>query len=196
METSLLLRALESSPAVKRLSADLPPPGTRRELGGAIGSLGSAAIAALHRAHPRKTFVTICESPHDALSLQNDLEALLDNIEQIFYYPQEETLPYEDSRPHFAIGGQRVEAVEAILSGRARVIVTSSRSLQERVPIPVHLTELRSTYKVGDQLPFGNLSKALEKRGFERVSLVEQVGHFAVRGGILDVFSVSAGDPV
>ncbi len=196
VETSLLLRALESSPAIKDLSANMPPPGARQELGGAIGSLGSAAIAALHRAHPRKTFVTICESPHDALSLQNDLEALLDNIEQIFYYPQEETLPYEDSRPHFAIGGQRVEAVEAILSGRARVIVTSSRSLQERVPIPVHLTELRSTYKVGDQLPFGNLSKALEKRGFERVSLVEQVGHFAVRGGILDVFSVSAGDPV
>ena len=67
---------------------------------------------------------------------------------------------------------------------------------QERVPIPSHLAELRATYRVGDELPFTDLPHALEERGFERVPLVEEVGHFAVRGGILDVFSVSAGDPV
>lgn len=196
METNLLLKALQSSPAIESLNGHIPPPGASQELGGVIGSLGSATIAALHRAHPGRIFVSVCESPRDALSFENDLETLLGDAAHTFYYPQKEALPYEDSQTHFAIGGQRVEAVEAILSGSARVIVTSSRALQERVPIPSHLTKLRATYRIGDKVPFGDLCQVLVERGFERVSLVEQVGHFAVRGGILDVFSVSAGDPV
>ena len=36
----------------------------------------------------------------------------------------------------------------------------------------------------------------LERRGFDRVPLVEGVGQYAVRGGIIDVFSVSSSDPV
>ena len=196
METNLVLRALASSPAVQKLCAALPSAGDHLTIGGAIGSLGSATIAALHRAHPGRVFVVAAESPRDAIALENDLEALLGSENPCFHYPQKEALPYEEAEPHFAIGGQRVEAVEALFSGRARVIVTTGRALQERVPIPSRLAELRVTYRVGDELPFTDLPGALSERGFERVSLVEEVGHFAVRGGILDVFSVSAGDPV
>ncbi|MGB1779388.1 MAG: transcription-repair coupling factor, partial [Longimicrobiales bacterium] len=147
-------------------------------------------------AHPGRVFVAVAESPRDAISVENDLEALLGDDHGSFHYPQKEALPYEEAEPHFEIGGQRVEAVEALFSGRARILVTTPRALQERVPIPSHLAELRATYRVGDELPFSDLPHALEERGFERVPLVEEVGHFAVRGGILDVFSVSAGDPV
>ena len=196
VETNLVLRALSSSPAIQSLSASIPAPGARHAIGGAIGSLGPASVATLHRAHPGRVFVAVAESPRDAISVENDLEALLGDDHGSFHYPQKEALPYEEAEPHFEIGGQRVEAVEALFSGRARILVTTPRALQERVPIPSHLAELRATYRVGDELPFSDLPHALEERGFERVPLVEEVGHFAVRGGILDVFSVSAGDPV
>jgi len=196
VETNLVLRALSSSPAIQSLGGSLPAPGARHTIGGAIGSLAPATVATLRRAHPGRVFVAVAESPRDAISVENDLEALLGDEDESFHYPQKEALPYEESEPHFAIGGQRVEAVEALFSGRARIVVTTPRALQERVPIPSHLAELRATYRVGDELPFTDLPSALEERGFERVPLVEEVGHFAVRGGILDVFSVSAGDPV
>jgi transcription-repair coupling factor (superfamily II helicase) len=86
--------------------------------------------------------------------------------------------------------------VEALLSGRVRLLVTTPRALQERVPVPARLAELRRTFRVGDSTSFAALPHALEARGFERVPIVEEVGQFAVRGGILDVFSVAAGDPV
>jgi transcription-repair coupling factor (superfamily II helicase) len=111
-------------------------------------------------------------------------------------YPQKEALPYDESEPHLEIGGLRVEAVEALFSGRARVLVTTPRALQERVPIPEHLTRLRLTLEVGESVDLLELGRTLEARGFERVALVEEVGQFAVRGGIIDVFSVGAGDPV
>ena len=138
----------------------------------------------------------MAESPRDAVGIEADLETLFDGFEQSHLYPQKEALPYEEAEPHLEVGGLRVEAVEALFSGRARILVTTPRALQERVPIPTRLTDLRTTLGVGDHLVFSELPDMLEERGFERVALVEEVGQFAVRGGILDVFSIAAGDPV
>ena len=190
------MSAVASCPAVRATSADLPRPGSRAVLGGAIGSLGPAVLAALHRDHPQRVFIAVAESPRDAVGIEADLETLFDGFEQSHLYPQKEALPYEEAEPHLEVGGLRVEAVEALFSGRARILVTTPRALQERVPIPTRLTDLRTTLGVGDHLVFSELPDMLEKRGFERVALVEEVGQFAVRGGILDVFSIATGDPV
>ena len=194
--TNAVLRALHSSPAVRTTSEALPLPGERHVLGGAIGSLETAVVAVLHLAHPERVFVAVAESPRDAISVEADLETLLDGDEESHLYPQKEALPYEESETQLEIGGLRVEAVEALFAGRTKVIVTTPRALQERAPIPARLADLRTTLRVGAEMPFGDLTELLEDRGFERVSLVEEVGQFAVRGGLLDVFSVSAGDPV
>ena len=194
--TNAVLDAVHSSPAVRTTSEALPLPGERQVLGGAIGSLETAVVAVLHLAHPERVFVAVAESPRDAMSVEADLETLLDGDEESHLYPQKEALPYEESETQLEIGGLRVEAVEALFAGRTKVIVTTPRALQERAPIPARLADLRTTLRVGAEMPFGDLTGLLEDRGFERVSLVEEVGQFAVRGGLLDVFSVSAGDPV
>ena len=89
-----------------------------------------------------------------------------------------------------------IDPFQALFSGRTQILVTTPRALQERVPIPERLAELRRTFRAGDQVVFSELPGYLEAQGFEKVALVEAVGQFAVRGGILDIFSVAAGDPV
>jgi transcription-repair coupling factor (superfamily II helicase) len=194
--TNAIVRAVASSPAVLATSADLPNAGERHVLGGAIGSLGTAVVAALHEMHPGRVFVVVAETPQAAVEVEADLEALLDGDGDSHLYPQKEALPYEETETHLEIGGLRVEAVEALFAGRTTVLVTTPRALQERAPIPARLADLRTTLRVGDTLAFSDLPRLLEERGFDRVPLVEEVGQFAVRGGLLDVFSVSAGDPV
>jgi transcription-repair coupling factor (superfamily II helicase) len=194
--SNLVLDAVGSCRAVEAMASRLPAPGQRAVLGSTIGSLGSAVVAALHRASPGRVLIAVAESPQAAVAAQADMETVLDREGESHLYPQKEALPYEESEPHLEIGGLRVEAVEALLSGRVRLLVTTARALQERVPLPAHLTELRQTFRVGDRVDFASLPASLEERGFERVPLVEEVGQFAVRGGILDVFSVAAGDPV
>ncbi|HET9948972.1 MAG TPA: hypothetical protein VFQ22_08630, partial [Longimicrobiales bacterium] len=192
---NLILEAVGSAPPVQRLGARLPAPGQRAVVGGCVGSLRSAVVAWLHQARPDRVFVVVAESPQAAAEIQADMEAILDGAGEALLYPQKEALPYEESEPHLEIGGLRVEAVEALYSGRVKVLVTTARALQERAPIPARLTELRRTFRVGDAVSFASLPRVLEELGFERVPLVEEVGQFAVRGGILDVFSVAAGDP-
>jgi len=193
---NVILEAVASCPAVTATADALPAPGRRARIGGAIGSLAPVVLAALHRARPDRVFVAVTDSPQAAIAAQADIEAVLEREGESYLYPQKEALPYEESEPHLEIGGLRVEAVEALFSGRVRVLVTTPRALQERVPIPTRLAELRQTLRVGDSVSFSDLPRGLEERGFERVPLVEEVGQFAVRGGILDVFSVAAGNPV
>lgn len=196
MAGNIVLEAVGSSPAVRALAEKLPGAGEGAKLGGAVGSLGAVAVAALHRANPERVFVVVAESPQDAVAVEADLETVMESDEESHLYPQKEALPYEESEPHLEIGGLRVEAVESLYSGRTKILVTTPRALQERVPIPGRLADLRTTFRVGDEVSFSDLPGLLEAKGFERVSLVEEVGQFAVRGGILDLFSVSAGDPV
>jgi len=55
--------------------------------------------------------------------------------------------------------------------------------------------ELR-TVKVGDTLDRDGLARDLARLGYERTDLVDNVGQFSVRGGIIDVFAASAAMPV
>ncbi len=163
-------------------------------VGGVVGSAGAALVATLSKARPRHTFTFVASTPAAAVEMQADLAVLL-GIE-VPLFPQREALPYEAIETHVDVSGMRVEAVEALLSGRSTVLVTTVRALQERTPVPSTLIELRVELATGKQFEFRTLVERLENLGFERVPLVEEVGQFAVRGGIVDVFSFGAPDPV
>src|SRR5690606_6644814 len=110
-------------------------------------------------------------------------------------YPQRESLPYESAEPHVEIGGMRVEALEALLTGKASSLVTTQRAIQERSPAVDRLDELQLELRVGTEIRLSELLTRLEEMGFERVPTVEEVGQFAARGGILDVFGFGTPEP-
>ncbi|NJD19336.1 MAG: hypothetical protein FIA95_08670, partial [Gemmatimonadetes bacterium] len=190
-----ILSAVASCRSFQELALRLPAPAQRDALGGLAGSAGVAVAAALQQAHPDRVWVLLTPGPREAAAAEADLEALLGSTGMARLYPQKEALPYEEVEPNLEIGSLRVEAVEGVFSGRSKILVTTPRALQERTPIPAELAQLRLTVRRGDTVELHRLAHLLEERGFERVPMVEEVGQFALRGGILDVFSVGAGDP-
>src|SRR5690606_30188798 len=76
------------------------------------------------------------------------------------------------------------------------ILVTTQRAVQERSPAIDRLDELQLQLRVGSQMRPADIVERLEKMGFERVSTVEEVGQFASRGGILDVFGFGTPEPV
>ncbi len=190
-----LIESIGTCPGFLELFRGIPGRGASFRLTGVVGSAATATVAGLHTWSPDRTFVAVLPDPRAANAAFVDLEALLGPDRGVLY-PQRESLPYESDEPHAEIGGMRVEAVEALLSGRVRLLVTTTRALQERVPLPSVLTEIRLTLRSGDEFGFQTLTKSLEDRGFERRPVVEEVGQFAVRGGLIDVFSFGAPDPI
>jgi len=189
-----ILDAFLSSGTVSTLLRDPPGPGETCALGGAVGSSGVGALAALHQGLENRVLIALAPSPKEAASIEADLESLLGEGLS-FLYPQRESLPYETDEPHLEVGGLRIEALEALFSGRTRLLVTTTRAVQERGPVPSSLAELRLTLSIGEERGFVTLIEDLKARGFEEVPLVEEVGQFAVRGGIVDVFSFGSPEP-
>ena len=194
MPHPLLIESFQTVPAFRALAASLPRVGERALASGLAGSSVMVMLAALHRVRPERIWLLVAGGPEDAEQAASDLEALLGEAE-VFLYPQRESLPYEEGEPHLEIGGARVEALEALLSGRARLMVTTARAMQELSPAVDGLRDLRLEIKAGDTLKLPELSGRLEDMGFERVATVEEVGQFALRGGIVDVFGFGTPEP-
>ncbi|HWV58479.1 MAG TPA: transcription-repair coupling factor, partial [Longimicrobiales bacterium] len=178
-----------------RLRLALPRDAEDLRLGGLAGSAATTLVAALADAMPRQSWAVVAAGPAEADAAEADLRSLLDG-ELVRQYPQREALPYETSDHDLEVGGLRVEALEGLMTGRTRVLVTTVRALQERAEIPATLADLRLTLQVGDSIAPHALAARLEEMGFVRAPLVENVGDYALRGGILDLFGFGTSDPV
>ena len=187
-------KAVLATDALRTLSRTLPSPGTTRTVGGAPGSLPLAALAALATLLPHRRWVVAASSPGEAGEHLSDLETLLGPGAAV-HYPQREGLDPDGDDPRLEAQGQRVEAFEAFLAGRARILVATRRALQEVAPLPDDLAALRFTVTTGQVLRPAALVDALDERGFERAPTVEEAGQYAVRGGLIDLFSFGAAGP-
>ena len=194
--------AVAATPAFRSLIEALPSPGGTATVGGAIGSLPLAVVAALAGRLTNQLWVVAASSPRRAAAHMADLETLLGE-DAVAEYPQREDATGPDPRPSgsgaegsgFEVSGRRVEAVEALLAGRVRVLVATRRALQEVAPLPDDLAGLRFTVATGAELGRDDLIAILEERGFRRAPVVEEVGLYAVRGGLVDLFSFGATAP-
>jgi transcription-repair coupling factor (superfamily II helicase) len=190
-----LIQALQRQPAFAQLLERLPAPGDSLRVEGLPGAAPNLLAAALAESIGNRVWVVVAAGPNDAEAAESDLQAILGDDSAVLY-PQRETLPYEAAEHHFEISGLRVEALEALLAGRARILVTTVRALQERAEIPTGLADLRLTISIGDTIKPQELGERLAQMGFEKAPLVEAVGEYAVRGGIIDLFGFGAPDPI
>ncbi len=86
--------------------------------------------------------------------------------------------------------------LEALAGEDACVVVCGPEAFAAAAPAPGELRASRRPLKPGDTLDPGTLAADLARHGYERVPTVAARGHFAVRGGIIDVFEWQAGAPL
>ncbi|MET3595643.1 transcription-repair coupling factor (superfamily II helicase) [Mesorhizobium shonense] len=107
--------------------------------------------------------------------------------------PAWDCLPYDRVSPGADAAARRLDALSAIIALARKphraVILTTANALLQRIP-PAALIEAQTFHaKPGNQIDMNVLIARLENSGFERVPTVRDVGEFAVRGGILDLFA-------
>ena len=91
---------------------------------------------------------------------------------------------------------RRLAALYALARGQAPVVVTTADALMARTLPPQTLLEMSVTIRAGERTDLQSLSQTLLSAGYTRCDQVEGVGQFALRGGILDVFSPLMDQPV
>jgi transcription-repair coupling factor (superfamily II helicase) len=110
--------------------------------------------------------------------------------------PEPDTLPYDPSSPHPGITAQRLETLSRLAGGATGVVIATVRGVLQKVPKPARLARSVLTLRAGADADPATLVERLVFMGYERLPEVEAVGHFARRGGILDIYPVGLADPV
>ena len=158
---------------------------------GCIDSQKTHLIYGLSRKFHNRIIVT-----GDELKAKRILEEYRFFGEPCYYYPPKDFLFYKADVRGNVIARERMAAVKSLLEGEEGTIITTIDGFFDELPSLSYLRSERIRICPGDILDIRQLSERLIKIGYERCAQVESGGQFALRGGILDVFSYTDETPV
>jgi len=171
-------------------------------LKGVVGSGTMLAVAGLFDRPGKQQHLIVLGGKEQAAFFYNDLENLFDEAEtdynkkKILFYPTSYKRPYEPESADRAYQLSRTEVLKRFMSGdRKTVVVTYPEALAEKVVDKQYVTRNTMKLKVGEEVSPDFVSDLLAEFDFESVNFVAEPGQFAIRGGIVDVFSFSNDHP-
>ncbi|MGF9691420.1 transcription-repair coupling factor [Rhizobium sp. 0TCS1.26] len=132
-----------------------------------------------------------------------DLEQMLSFVAPeipVLSLPAWDCLPYDRVSPSTDVSARRLAALAGLIAHAKKphpaiVLVTVNAMMQKIAPAGV-IENLAFSAKPGNIVRMDDIAARLERNGFDRVATVREVGEFAVRGGILDVFVPGSDEPV
>ncbi len=185
------------SALVAALAAKLDGRGARLHVDGLTGSLPAVVTAALAVKKPTVNQLIVTPSKDDAYYLQNDLEALLPDGPQVMLFPTSyrKAYTYDAEQTDNANVLMRSEVLKAITGGEPVVVVSYPEALSEKVVAGSTLIANTLRLNRGEHKDMWEVVERLQDMGFEREDFVVEPGQYAVRGGIVDVFSYASDLP-
>ena len=136
--------------------------------------------------------VIITSNPLLAESTYQELEK---THPKVSLFPHTETLPYDFFSPSKHIKNLRMQALSGLLADKTNILIISIQALMSPCPDKAHLLpfELLETNKNIDRK---NLISGLQNSGYERKDIVKEVGEFALRGSIIDIYATGYDEPI
>jgi len=189
---NLLLNGLLALPEYQTLLTHVQA-GRTAALSG-VGQLArSHGMAALIAASGRPA-VVICQDDLEAQRMQAELASFLEKTPALL--PMREFTFYDAAVVSRGWEQKRLRLLYDLSVGACPVLVTSLEALTLRTMPRDVLFASAIRLKAGAAYELEELSAKLVDAGYARTSLVEGVGQFSVRGGILDVYSPSYDNPI
>jgi len=110
--------------------------------------------------------------------------------------PAFDTLPWESQSPHPDILERRAATLFRLTDGQVSLVIAPVQAALWRFQDATLYLSLARTLTKDAEVPLEELIAHLAGVGYTRTEMVELPGQFAMRGGIVDVFSAEAPRPV
>ena len=160
-------------------------------LKGLHGSASQFILAAVfsHEATAQLNHLVILRDAEEAAYFQNTLENITNALD-IFYFPSS----FKNKKNYQLLNSShvmlRTEALTKMAGGaNKKIIVTYPEALFEKVVLSKTLSENIISIKQAAELDVNGILERFVQHGFVRTDFVYEPGQFAVRGGILDIYS-------
>lgn len=137
--------------------------------------------------------LVICYSDMEAKNLLSDLGFY---TEDVLMFPSKEYVFYNIETSGRTCENTRLGVIDSILNSKKKIIISSLDALlQYTIPKTV-FNENSIHFELGAVFDLETLCNKLIIMGYSREDIVEGEGQFAMRGGILDIFSPNYDHPV
>jgi transcription-repair coupling factor (superfamily II helicase) len=165
--------------------------------------------------YTKKTLVIVTDSNRELETWENDLEffdskfqisnfklneekqsGILNLKSEILTIPSYETDVYSRISPHAETLGRRALALWNLLKQQPNFVLTSAKSLITKVLSPQEINKLGVVLVRDKDFSLDKLIEKLVACGYVREEPLKNIGEFSMRGGIIDVWSPDAENPV
>ncbi len=130
-----------------------------------------------------------------AEKLRDDFELVAGN-EDLAFLPPVEFEPFDRSEPNPSVLRLRIESIQKMIENDRWLAVTTPQGILEMWPKTEAFLDRELYLKKGMSVSFERLIPQLVEMGLSRVEIVENVGEFSVRGGIVDIYIYNYDDPI
>lgn len=111
-------------------------------------------------------------------------------------FPQVDHVQFSTAARSLENQANQMSALADLIWGHPSVVIATAEEVAQYIADPDHLKACVLHINLGEELNRDTLLEELVSNGYERVDQVEQRGHFAVRGDIIDIFPVNEDKPV
>src|ERR1700724_1117600 len=195
-----LFADVEMLPAFTRVASYLRE-GTGRIRVSGLSSTAKALLFVLLRRHADRPLIVVVNdnrAVEDFVPILRgfcELTAACDP-EAVVSLPARDVLPFQNLSPHPELQEERATALWKICTGAASIVVAPVAATTIRLRSAEYYAGLARSVRRGESIDTEGLLAHLNTVGYSSADVVEMPGQYALRGGILDVYSPEAERPV
>ena len=142
-------------------------------------------LSKVHK-YSKKKVLFVTSTEQNALKYQSDIKTICDLDSEIF--PFQDVSMYETVSPNLYNYAKQIE----ILQTKPNIVFCPVKAFLEKFPDLFFFQKNTLKLKIGDNLDLTKLSRHLVDLGYKRVTMVNDIGEFSIRGDIADVFSLNS----
>ena len=159
------------------------------------GVLGELARLAGRPGAPRP-ILHVARDGQRLATLEDALHFFAADVRRLSF-PAWDSVPYDRVAPNAEIVAQRVSTLAELAGrdgkdGRPLIVLTTINVVLQRVPPHDYFASSMQRLVPGNVVSMASLIERLESLGYGRAGTVTDPGHYAVRGGILDLYPPGA----
>jgi transcription-repair coupling factor (superfamily II helicase) len=195
-----LFAEVEQLPSFTRAASHLRESAGRFSVTG-LSATAKALIIVLLRRTVERPFLLVVSDNRAAEELEPVLRAFCEltgaaDPDSVVTLPARDVFPFQNLSPHPEIQEERATALWKIATGRAAIVITPVTATTILLRSPDYYADLARVLRRGESFDLEKLLQHLNTVGYSATDVVEMPGHYAARGGILDVYSPEADRPV
>jgi transcription-repair coupling factor (superfamily II helicase) len=195
-----LFADVEKLPAFARVASHLKEGTGRIGVSGLTPTAKALLLVLFHRSANRPMILVVNDNRavEDFVPLLRGFAELTGacDPEDVVSLPARDVLPFQNLSPHPELQEERATALWKIATGKAAIVVSPVAATTIRVRSADYYADLARTVRRGESFDLDNLLGHLNTVGYIAADVVEMPGQYALRGGILDVYSPEAERPV